>query len=209
MMTTRPSLPLAALAVAFLVGACNHEATEPEIGTGDDLDTPATLLVKPLVISANAVGGTPSVDTAFTRGPMFATLRVANPHGAEVGHLDVTVEYEFSELSDSVDFVAPGVYRLADPELLKVAQRGTVTVRVAPAGTGRAEVLLGIPRPLTEMSATRFFLLTGADVTALRTVAPDSLNAAALIRTATNERTESKLNDFSHLGIVYSGLVIP
>ncbi len=172
MMTTRPSLPLAALAVAFLVGACNHEATEPEIGTGDDL-------VKPLVISANAVGGTPSVDTAFTRGPMFATLRVANPHGAEVGHLDVTVEYEFSELSDSVDFVAPGVYRLADPELLKVAQRGTVTVRVAPADTGRAEVLLGIPRPLTEMSATRFFLLTGANVTVLRTVAPDSLNAAA------------------------------
>jgi hypothetical protein len=29
------------------------------------------------------------------------------------------------------------------------------------------------------MSATRFFLLTGANVTVLRTVAPDSLNAAA------------------------------
>ncbi len=200
---------LVLLLTAALALGCTETATQLE-GTDEEADAEGRSWdPAPLIITANAIGNGHGIDTTFTRNDMTAVITVENRNGREVGRFDVTLAYEISEVSDSVDLIAPGVYRLADPELSKVAATGEITITVDPDSEATAEVPLGAPRPLTKMSASRHFMLTGARVTRIRTHEPDTLAAITLIRVATNVRSEERIAVFGRLSTVYSGLVLP
>ncbi len=201
------ALPLA-LTLALLAGVCEETATQLEGNdeeTGPGMDWTPT----PLRVRAEAVGGTTGVDTAYTRVPLEARLMVANDNGSEAGTLRVTLHYVFAEISDSVEHLAPGVYRLGDPEIRHPTAEGVVEVTLAPLDSAELVVPLGVPRPLTEMSASRHIVIDSVRVLEVRPLAADPLDAAPRIRTGSNLRFTERRRQFGHLGSVYTGIVLP